>query len=198
MRLILSERGDTIVEVAIALAILSGIIVGVFAAAIGSYRLSISSRQHSEGTILIQQQFEQLEGLRNSYFPQGNPGWDTFRGQVFGNTITHPTCGVAATSIHLENLSRNDATHSDSWSIQTGSGTKSTSNADFTLNVNACYMAAIDTERIRFDATADWTGPGGSIQHAEATYVLADVNDIRQQSFDGAILLALAERGGQI
>ena len=181
-----NERGDTSVEVTIAMAILSGVIASVYLTANISFRLAVGSRQHGESTLLLQQQLELLQGIRDQDIaatPVGvvAGGWNTFRTSIFGGVT--PICGVGALSsvpISLSDI-KDDALNTDAWTINSGSNVVSTSNTDYTITISACYPTVL-TDKIRFTAQSDWSGPGGLAQTNNAVLELVDVGDIKEKS----------------
>ena len=164
---------------AIAAAILSGILAAVYSTSAVAFRLAISSRQHSEATVSVQEQFEQLQAMRDGYIPQGATGWNTFRAGIFGSTISTPRCtDVVPYTVHLTST-KNNLAHTVTWSVQSGNGTVATDQATYTIAVDACYIDSSTTDRIKFTARTDWEGPGGAMQHNDAIFELTNVNDIK-------------------
>jgi prepilin-type N-terminal cleavage/methylation domain-containing protein len=66
MKLRLNQRGDTLVEVTMALAILALVLTGAFVAANRSYLLGQQAKERSQIVDVAQQQAEALESLRDS------------------------------------------------------------------------------------------------------------------------------------
>lgn len=72
------ERGDTLVEVVMALAILSLVLVSSYALATGSFRLGRGAGERTQAVNYLQQQAEALRSFRNRV------GWQNFRTAVAG------------------------------------------------------------------------------------------------------------------
>jgi Tfp pilus assembly protein PilV len=182
------ERGDTIVEVAIALAILSATVVAVSTTSNIAFRLAVSTRQHAESTILLQQQFELLQSIRDqdvvaSPVAAPDAGWDVFRGSIFA--VATPDCAPVTQTISVtEGASRDIVAKTIYWSIQSGAETITTVNTDYSIQIAACYPDVIggvpDTSKIRFTATSNWSGPGGSPQKNNAVLELVNTGNIKQ------------------
>ncbi len=177
------ERGDTIVEVAFAFAIISFVIIASFASSSAAMRLGLSARQRNEATNLTQQQFEVLQGMRDSYLLQGtSPGWDTYRATIFGDTNTHPICGsTTPVTIHLTDTKSGN--HTDSWTVASGVGLYATEIANYNLGINACYVDNFANDRIRFDVNVNWVSTGGTAQNSSASLEITNVNDIHQLNY---------------
>jgi Tfp pilus assembly protein PilV len=67
------ERGDTLVEVVIALAILAFVLIGATAVATGAFRTGQTARERTEISNEAQRQMEALRSFRD------NHSWDEFR-----------------------------------------------------------------------------------------------------------------------
>lgn len=74
----LDERGDTLVEVVMALAILSLVLVSSYALATGTFRLGRGAGERTQAVNYLQQQAEALRTYRNSV------DWTVFRQAVAG------------------------------------------------------------------------------------------------------------------
>jgi Tfp pilus assembly protein PilV len=175
-----NQRGDTLVEVAIAAAILSGVVASVFVTTNVAYRLEVSSRQHTESTILLQQQLEMIQNVRDQYIrstPRDSPGagWLAFRTSIFGSST--PSCSTSRANITMRD-NKNDTNHTDTWTLGAGSKSLVGANADYTIVVEACYPAAGVYDKIRFTAKSNWEGPGSVPQYNDAVVELVDIGDI--------------------
>lgn len=67
MRLWREDRGDTLIEVTLALAILASVLTGAFTAASGAFRLGQTSKERSQLASAAQRQAEALSNFRDSH-----------------------------------------------------------------------------------------------------------------------------------
>lgn len=67
MRLWREDRGDTLIEVTMALAILASVLTGAFMAASGAFRLGQTAKERSQLSSVAQRQAEALSNFRDSH-----------------------------------------------------------------------------------------------------------------------------------
>lgn len=91
-----NERGDTLVEVTIALTILSAVLMSAFVVANRAYQVGLSANERTRQIALAQRQAELLTNFRDSHtwkqFLDGLAGPTGYNGI---NVRNNPTCGVA-------------------------------------------------------------------------------------------------------
>ena len=83
-----AQRGDTLIEVTLALAILASVIASTTALAASAFRLGQNARQRTEAASLMQQASEMLRNQRDSAISQGPAGWGTFLNSQFGLALS--------------------------------------------------------------------------------------------------------------
>ncbi|HSX02370.1 MAG TPA: prepilin-type N-terminal cleavage/methylation domain-containing protein [Candidatus Saccharimonadia bacterium] len=97
----LNQRGDTLVEVTLALAILAMVLTGAFVTANKAFNLGQDARERSQMVSDAQQQAEALESFRDSHtwseFVLGNGG-PLAKGINVGNGIS---CGGVTNCFHM-------------------------------------------------------------------------------------------------
>lgn len=100
MRLRLGQRGDTLIEVTIALAILTFVLTGAFVTAHAAYVEGQTAKERSMLTDIAQQQGEALESFRDSHT------WQEF---VYGSTGSHnPSCTNNSMTVYCGVIDRHD------------------------------------------------------------------------------------------
>ncbi len=89
---ILTQRGDTIVEVVIALAILASILVSTFSLIVRAYALGRAANERTQIVNLVQQQSERLRNMRDQLAAGAYPGvsWNGYNG-AFKNQLRNIT-----------------------------------------------------------------------------------------------------------
>ncbi|MBW3538218.1 prepilin-type N-terminal cleavage/methylation domain-containing protein [Candidatus Parcubacteria bacterium] len=135
-----AQRGDTLIEVVMALAILSSVLLASFNVATAAFRQGRSAQERTQAVNLIQ---EQAEGLRNI---RDTRSWGMFRGAVFG-----------AGTFHMSDAG-------GSWQVNSGM----LNNGIYRISVHANGSVGATTgitaveagEKIRFDIAAEWDNAG--------------------------------------
>ncbi len=134
----LNQKGDTLVEVTIALAILSMVLVSSFSLAGSAYRLGSSAKERSQAANGIQRQAEGLRNYRDSH------NWTDFRNAITGA----PVFGFNQ-EFHM-------AIVSNRWNLSTSPARKLTDGI-FTYFIMA---RDINPDKIQFDIRAEWEEAG--------------------------------------
>lgn len=80
----MSQRGDTLVEVAMSIAILASVVATSFSVANTSMRTGIQARERTEATAIAQQQAERLRATRDVLMEQAPEGNSTFLTTMHG------------------------------------------------------------------------------------------------------------------
>jgi type II secretory pathway pseudopilin PulG len=75
----LGERGDTLIEVTFALAILGAVLLGCTSVAAAAYRLGQTARERTSVAEVAQEQMEALRSFRDNSLSGGAGSWDIFR-----------------------------------------------------------------------------------------------------------------------
>ncbi|HUC89835.1 MAG TPA: prepilin-type N-terminal cleavage/methylation domain-containing protein [Patescibacteria group bacterium] len=127
------QRGDTIVEVLISLAVISLVLGGAYATANTSLQITRSSQERSNATKLAESQIEQLKGLANT-----NPS------ALF--SAPSPFCIYQQTTV---------VSASDSRCVQNTSGDTATAEPKFKLS--------IDHSGNDFTVHNSWFDPDGKV-----------------------------------
>lgn len=141
-----SQRGDTLVEVVMAIAILAMVLVASFNVASSAFRLGQSAKERTQASNLIQEQSEALRNYRDTHkWSKPAPVNDDMLDNIsFGpkfHMVKVPTGG------------------SYRWDFASGA---------LQSGIHRVYIVATPspppdgTDKIRFDITAEWVPAGGS------------------------------------
>lgn len=98
----LHETGDTIVEVLIAIAVLSVVLGGAFAIANRSLTNITKAQEHTTALKYAEQQIERIKQLAD-----GNNGLDSLGGNIFGPSPASPYCVIINGSNKLQIVNGN-------------------------------------------------------------------------------------------
>jgi Tfp pilus assembly protein PilV len=145
------QRGDTLVEITIAMAILAMVLTSSVVLGVSAMHIGGESRQRSQAAELAQEQAEGLRSFRDT------AGWTAF------NTDTSIASGAP---FHMDSTG-------GSWAADTGSfvPTIGGNPSAYTIAMTSTSLSA--SER-RFDITANWNAPGGRADSLQFTYYLVD------------------------
>jgi prepilin-type N-terminal cleavage/methylation domain-containing protein len=150
----LGQRGDTLVEITIALAILGSVIVGALNLAGTAFRQGVAARERSQAINLLQEQAEALRNHRDSR------SWAAFTGSLPPGQF---------------HMARSGAT----WVPQSGPWTDTAIPEVFRTGTARIYMVvsgAGDTRVINL--SAEWVGPGGGNERTSITTRLVNLDGL--------------------
>lgn len=104
MRHLRNQRGDTLIEVTLALAILGAVLTGAFAAASGAFRLGQTAKERTALVAAGQRQAEALTNFRdshvwNEFLNGGGAGPTRFNGV---STTSTTGCLASGSCFHME------------------------------------------------------------------------------------------------
>lgn len=163
--MLMNERGDTLIEVIMAMAILTGVLLATYSVSIRAFHAGTTARERQQVSALMEEQAEALRQYRD------NSDWPTFEAAV-----------VDRSSFHME------STAGGPWAVQAG---KVTGVAPFDIHIaSTCNPAdtyqnddAI-TDKCTFVISGDWppdnaTGPDN---HTAYTYILVNNKLIQPQA----------------
>lgn len=98
----LGQRGDTLIEVTLALAILSFVLAGAFAITVTTFRMGQNARERTSISQVAQNQMEALRSYRD------NHTWTEFRNGVGGHpgidTVVGGGCAFTSPCFYMENV----------------------------------------------------------------------------------------------
>lgn len=80
----LGERGDTLIEVTFALAILGAVLLGCTSVAASAYRLGQTARERTSVAEVAQEQMEALRSFRDNALSGNGGSWSTFQNGTGG------------------------------------------------------------------------------------------------------------------
>jgi len=147
------RRGDTLVEVAMALALLSVVLVSAFNIASAAFRLGQSAKERTQASNLIQEQAEALRNYRDS-----NP-WGTFEP------------GTRGTFHMVRNAS-------GGWRPQGGTFSPTLSGLP-TLYTLRIVRSTSGGERAPFQITAEWDQDGSTVPNTTTiAYTLVNLDGL--------------------
>lgn len=138
------QRGDTLVEVILAIAILSMVLVSSFNIASAAFRLGQSAKERSQAANLIQEQAEALRNYRDSHKWSSDPTVST------DMMARLSTVGFTPSRFHMAN--------SGNWDFVGGA----LQSGLFRVYVVATRDAVDPDDKVRFDITAEWEPSIGS------------------------------------
>ncbi len=158
-----SQRGDTLVEVAFAIAIVSVTLSVAYNLASRSFRLGQNAKELTQAVSLIQEQAEALRNMRDNYSRSGN----TWAG--FTTLVGLPNTCTAVSPCSIQRSGSN-------W-VRSSSQTVGI----FTISyVGTLFTASPDNgNRAQFDITASWAPLGsGPTNTTTITTYLVNVDGI--------------------
>jgi Tfp pilus assembly protein PilV len=174
-----SQRGDTLVEVTIAIAIISAVIASTANLANYTFRVGATARQRTEAASILEQEAELIRNQRDTAIV--GPGWASFRYDVF-NTPFAPACPSVATTY---TLSAAPIAGGNTWVSSKTGYTITTSQSVYTMSTTACSLGTGSdggTDDIDFTINLKWTAEDGETETAALEIELVDTSDINQQA----------------
>ncbi len=178
-----NQSGDTLVEVAIAMAILGAVIATAYAVSNKAVQMGLTAKERVQAAQLQQYQAEALRSFRDNALNDGATTWDQFRTTSFGVLDAHiappadaDACNTPAFSAARFYLRINNSSHK--W-IAPNSSRGAIKTGVFTECVIAS-TAAGDLSRVRFDIFITWPGIGSSPDNRSViTTYLEDTKGIK-------------------
>lgn len=140
MRRLSDQHGDTLVEVILAVAILSVVLIGAFSVANRSFLVGQSAKERTQASSLMQEQVEALRSYRDS---------------VSWNSDFRPGVGPLGNDFHM-------ALVGGLWRPQGGHLTGSFAGATSDVFIRTAEILD-GGEKIRFEVSANWQEPGGGL-----------------------------------
>jgi prepilin-type N-terminal cleavage/methylation domain-containing protein len=146
-----AERGDTLVEVSIALAILAMVLVSAYNLANLSFRQGQAAKERTQAADFIQEQAEALRNYRDSH------PWAQF--------LSDTAPGAPATF----HMSQSGST----WTVASGGVTPPINGQPSLYTLTISRTTVVANEKYQFDISADWpSNLGGPPNHTQITTYL--------------------------
>jgi prepilin-type N-terminal cleavage/methylation domain-containing protein len=197
------QRGDTLVEVTIAMAILASVITATVALGTSAFRLSTSARQRIDATTLMQQEGELIRNSRDhNVLYEGNvgTGWTKFISDILTADPAHPAqyslCNSGATPVYMIVQPTTSFSNGNTWTTGDASNPNHYPTTNY-LTVKNPQQGAYDTwievcsptaasaspEDLRFTIQMRWfdrTNKNTRQQQGNLDTVLTDISNIQQ------------------
>jgi prepilin-type N-terminal cleavage/methylation domain-containing protein len=174
----LNQRGDTLVEVSIALAILAGLLVATFTVATTAYRLGIGGRERTQALNVAQRQAELLRSYRDASMPGhgGTQGWNGFISNTVGKRAA---CGAEdANSFSMSGLDASTGTV-DTVACKVAVTADGLGNGvEYRSWITVVNPAQLG--KMSFIIHVKWDGQSGEGQTTSTYLTLADISNIQQ------------------
>lgn len=152
-----TQKGETLVEVALAVAGLSLVMALAYSLVTRSISDSQAAKERSQAAAFVQHQFEALRNYRD------NRSWSDFKTAVGCN----PNCSGTFHLVRSGGI----------WSV--GNGSTSTFNGQSTIYTIAITPSVLSTDKLRFDIAAQWTGISNiGTQNIAVTTFLVNIDGI--------------------
>jgi type II secretory pathway pseudopilin PulG len=180
------QRGDTLVEVTIAIAIISSVIGSIIYISGAAFRLGETARQRTEAASLLQQEAELIRNERdNDIVTLTSSGWTTFLHKVFLGASVGPACAAGGGTGDIYTFAPAATFVSGNvWSPSGASYSVQTSQSTYTITSTACSLGTApgggSTNDIRFAIHITWTGADGQQQQGDLDTDLVDISGINQ------------------
>ena len=178
------ERGDTLVEVTIALAIISSVIAATASLSSAGFRLGQTARQRTEAASIMQQEAELLRNQRDADLTNGG-GWAAFTASILGGVVA-PTCGNSPANLTLPyaiptigNGNTSVKASTDLYGSPIPPLTVTTSQGFYATWLEVCAIGG-STDDLRFTVQIRWLAAANSAtQQSSLDTELANVGDIQ-------------------
>ena len=176
----LGERGDTLVEITIALAILTTVLTGATTVAIASAQIGRIAEERTEAVDLAQQQAERLRSMRDNLVEASNAtGWTSFSSQINAagaHFWIDPCSGGNAADAALQ-YCVTSAGHTFSYPADPMNGTGSvTASAPVPVAAGGGTYDQDGTQEYKVDITVSWTNAQGQADHTTISEYLGDTS----------------------
>jgi type II secretory pathway pseudopilin PulG len=148
-----SDRGDTLVEVVLAIAILGMVLVASFNVANAAFGLGQSAKERTQAANLVQEQAEALRNYRDSH------RWNSLPPAASDMMSRLGVMGFAPSRFHMQN--------SGSWNFVGGA----LQSGLFRVYIVATRDAVDPDDKVRFDITAEWEAIGGGSHTCPSGFV---------------------------
>lgn len=173
----IAQKGDTIIEVVIASAIIAATLTGALKISGRASRLGQAAKERTQAVGLIQGQAEALRNLRDNKVKVGGAGWNSFINDI-------GPVGLCSSSIPDRAPDAQSFYLAKSGSGWLKGGANQTTEGLFTVFIEACddtdtALHAVGS-KIRFDITAQWELIGGGpVEKTTITTHLVNTQGIR-------------------
>jgi type II secretory pathway pseudopilin PulG len=207
MRRVFSQRGDTLVEVTIAFAIVSTVISSSAILASTAVKLGNDARQRTEAAAIEQQVGELLRNDRDASIGQGSDNWTTaFENPLRGSQPLFPVCGGTPINVTIAPAPASAFSKGNTWT-PVGSNVNSypisfpaTSTLYYTVQTNqwsydtwvdACTLDNVPSanpQTLRFTVQIRWKSPSSGItQQSSLDTELVDIGNITGAAIAGTL-----------
>jgi type II secretory pathway pseudopilin PulG len=148
-----SDRGDTLVEVVLAIAILGMVLVASFNVANAAFGLGQGAKERTQAANLVQEQAEALRNYRDSHRWNSSPPAASDMMSRLG------VMGFATSRFHMQN--------SGSWNFVGGA----LQSGLFRVYIVATRDTVDPDDKVKFDITAEWEAIGGGSHTCPSGFV---------------------------